>query len=50
LTLGFHPPAWAERVLRPYVWHRLHHALAALAALEDRRPRYLTDGAAGTGS
>ncbi|GAB3074076.1 NUDIX hydrolase [Micromonospora schwarzwaldensis] len=33
----------ARALLRPYVWQRLRHAVAALA---DGRPRYLTDGVA----
>ncbi|MEV1061333.1 NUDIX hydrolase [Micromonospora chalcea] len=32
----------AQGLLRPYVWHRLRHAVAALS---DGRPRYLTNGA-----
>ena len=31
----------AQALLRPYVWHRLRHAVAALS---DGHPRYLTNG------
>lgn len=37
----FHTAGEARAVLRPYVWNRLHHALAAA---ERGCPRYLTDG------